>query len=124
MKSEPFILVYLDMRDDVGEERKGEKIHIESSEADSQSKQVKPSWGWKEEASVSPSPDSELKLILRIMQAWLLRAKCNPHSTFTFRLLWEVVVRGDEGGATKTDLKEQERFDQRVTAQNGGTLLL
>ena len=82
MKSEPFILVYLDMRDDVGEERKGEKIHTESSEADSQTKQVKPSRGWKEEASVSPSPDSELKLIFLIMQVWLQRAKCNPHSSW------------------------------------------
>lgn len=42
MKSEPLILVYLDLRDDVGDERKGENIHVLSSEADSQTKQVKP----------------------------------------------------------------------------------
>ena len=71
MKSEPFILVYLALWDNVREDRKGEKMHVLSSEADSQTKQVTPRWGLKEEVDVSPSPNLRLKLISRITQAWL-----------------------------------------------------
>ena len=79
VKYRPPIFVHVDLKGNVGEERKGEKIYALSL-ANSQTKQVKPRWGWKEEASVSVSPYPKLKNSLFFWSHqcdW--KQECNPH---------------------------------------------
>ena len=127
MKSEPFILVYLDFWDDARDESKGEKMHVLSSEADSQTKQVTPKWGWKEEAAVSPSPNLRLRLISLITQVWLQMQSVTLSAPGKGLYLLPFMGSCDQkrwGWNHQDWLKGAEReVWSRITARNGGLML-
>jgi hypothetical protein len=64
-------VVYAELKDDVGEERKGGEIGVLIFKSWLTDQTVELKKEWKEKASFSPSSDSELRLTFLITQAWL-----------------------------------------------------